>query len=152
MRFPSVTGSSLEGQEYQLPDNFEGELNLVLIAFQRWQQDEIDSWLPLAQMLAAELPDFYYYELPTIYRGNPLFRLWLDTVMRSGIPDRKARAATITLYLDKPQFRQLLGLPTEDTIYALLVKRGGEILWRSEGRCTEQKQQALNEAINRALV
>ena len=146
MQFPRVTGSNLAGQEFKLPGGFEGEKNLALIAFQREQQSEIDSWLPVAQRLAQSDPLFRYYELPVIFRGNPLFRLWLDSAMRFGIPDQSARANTITLYLDKEDFRRQLGITSEDTIYAFLVDQSGEILWRGDGRCTPQKEQELTQA------
>jgi hypothetical protein len=36
--------------------------------------------------------------------------------MRGGILDHQAREHTITLYLDKTEFRQALDLPHEDTV------------------------------------
>jgi hypothetical protein len=33
MRFPPVHGANLEGRAFTLPDEFDGDLNLVLIAF-----------------------------------------------------------------------------------------------------------------------
>ena len=35
MQFPTVSGSNLHRKTLTLPQDFEGELNLVLIAFQR---------------------------------------------------------------------------------------------------------------------
>ncbi len=151
MKFPRIKATSLEDKEFTLPRDFEGELNLTLIAFQRWQQEQVDSWLPLARQLRAAQPDFRYYELPTIYRGNPVFRWWLDTVMKTGIPDANARAITITLYLDKSVFREALGITREDTIQALLVNREGEVIWRGEGAFTPELGQALTEAITGRL-
>src|SRR5512146_1371356 len=103
--FPRVQGANLERRSLTLPDDFAGERNLVLIAFKREQQFEIDTWIPAARQLARDYPDFRYYELPTISRNVPLARWWLDGAMRAGIPDRAAREATITLYLDKALFR-----------------------------------------------
>ena len=103
--------------------DFEGERNLVILAFQREQQALVDSWSPAIADLLARYADLRFYELPTISRGNPLFRAWLDGAMRGGIPDHQAREHTITLYLDKAAFRQALDLPHEDTIYALLLEQ-----------------------------
>lgn len=135
-RFPQVTGSNLNRKSFRLPTDFEGQLNLVLIAFRQYQQRDIDTWLPLAAQLAATHDSFYYYELPVIRSMNFLSRSFIDGGMRAGIPDANARHATITLYLDKQKFRDALGLPTEDTVYALLVDNHGEILWRAAGPCT----------------
>lgn len=145
--FPRVQGANLERRSFTLPDDFEGERNLVLIAFKREQQFDIDTWVPTARQLAQEHPDFHYYELPTISRNIPLARWWLDGAMRAGIPDRAAREATITLYLDKEAFREALQLPSEDTIYALLVDRTGNVLWRAEGVSTEEKVRELQQTL-----
>lgn len=145
--FPRVQGANLERRSFTLPDDFAGERNLVLIAFKREQQSEIDTWIPVARQLAREYPDFRYYELPTISRSVPLARWWLDGAMRAGIPDRAAREATITLYLDKTAFRKALQLPREDTIYALLVDRSGQVYWRAEGRATDEAVRTLSQTL-----
>jgi hypothetical protein len=146
--FPRVHGANLERRSFTLPDELEGERNLLLIAFKREQQFQIDTWVRVARLLAHDRPDFRYYELPTISRSLPLARWWLDVAMRAGIPDRAAREATITLYLDKGAFRKALQLPSEDTIYALLVDRAGHVLWRAEGVCGEDKERALQRALD----
>ncbi len=144
--FPEVTGSNLEGKRYNLPADFEGEKNLCLIAFTREQQDDVDTWLTAVKPLLGT-PGFEMYELPTISKGNPAFRGWLDSAMRDGIPDRKQRERTITLYLDKKAFRDSLGLRDEKRIYALLVNRDGAILWQSEGVCDSTRLEDLRKAI-----
>ncbi len=146
--FPRVRAANLERRPFVLPDDFEGERNLVLIAFQREQQSDIDTWIPIAQRQMQRRPDVRYYELPTISRSIPFARWWLDEAMRAGIPDRVARENTITLYLDKAAFRRALQLPREDTIYALVVDRAGRVLWRTEGPCTDAKAQSLEQALD----
>ena len=135
--FPAVRASNLNGRPFELPGDFEGERNLVILAFQREQQALVDSWSPAIANLLARYADLRFYELPTIRRGNPLFRAWLDGAMRGGIPDRQARDHTITLYLDKAAFREALDLPHEETIYILLLDRGGHVLWRGQGEYTD---------------
>ncbi|MGZ3715287.1 MAG: hypothetical protein ACXVA4_07710 [Ktedonobacterales bacterium] len=149
--FPRVQGANLERRPFTLPDGFEGERNLVLIAFKREQQFDIDTWLPTARRLAQDHPDVRYYELPTISRNIPFARWWLDGAMRAGVPGSAARAATITLYLDKEAFLAALQLPSEDTIYALLVDRAGNVLWRAEGVSTDEKVRELQRSLDRQM-
>ena len=151
MRFPPVIGFNLAGRRYALPADFEGRLNLVLIAFQREQQDLVDTWLPLARQLAAKHEVLRYYELPTISRAYGPARFVIDGGMRAGIPDPVARATTITLYLDKRAFREALDLPNEDTIYTLLVDRTGDVLWRAQGACTPELNADLEQTAVRLL-
>lgn len=147
MQFPKVSGSNLEGRRYRLPGDLEGELNLLFIPFQRWHQDWVDTWVPFARELQAEIRDLRYYELPTLPRMNPFYRMSLDLGMKMGIPDRAAREATITLYLDKDAYRQALQIPSEDTIVILLVDRMGTILWRTEGPFDETKAADLRASL-----
>ena len=147
--FPRLSASNLEGNTLRLPEDFAGDRNLLLIAFQREQQQNVDTWLH--EMNRFQLfPGFQYYELPTIDRLNPLFRWFIGNGMRRGIPDRSARSRTITLYLDKPSFCKALSLPDEKRIYAILVDRSGKVLWRAEGDFDEAKAASLQRALARA--
>ena len=151
LQFPTVQGKNLEGEKFNLPKDFKGEANLAIVAFQRWHQDLIDPWIGVAKELMEKHEGFNYYELPTIYRGNPLFRFWLDKGMASGIPSEEARKATITLYLDKPEFRESLGIPNEETIHLFLVRPDGSVAFRTEGEMTEKKVEELRAAVKKML-
>jgi hypothetical protein len=137
-RFPNVEGSNLEGERFVLPSGFKGALNVVLVAFQREQQDDVDSWMPFLKTLGASGRDLRVYELPTLGRRYRMMRPIIDGGMRRGIPDRGVREATVTLYIDKTPFRESLQLRDENRIYALLVDRQGRVHWRAEGRFDER--------------
>jgi len=120
---------------------------VLLIAFQRWHQSLVDTWVPFLQQVEEKHPDLRYYELPTIQRLNPLSRVFINEGMRAGIPDTTARERTITLYLDKKAFREALNLPHEEDIYVLLVDRAGKVLWQAAGAHTADKAASLLSAI-----
>ena len=147
MQFPTVSGSNLQRARLTLPQDLQGELNLVLIAFQQWQQTQVDTWIPFAMQLEETFPAVRYYELPTIRRLNTLARTFVNEGMRAGIPDLVARERTITLYLDKKAFREALQLPGEDDIHVLLLDRQGRVLWRAEGAFTPDKGESLAAVI-----
>ncbi|MEP6999113.1 MAG: hypothetical protein ABI969_01460 [bacterium] len=135
-RFPAVSGDNLNGKRFDLPREFEGALNLVVIAFQREQQRDVDGWMPFLKTLANDRNDVRIYELPTLGRRYRLVRSFIDGGMRGGIPDTAVRAATITLYIDKTPFRRALGLGNEGRIYVLAVDRDGRIHARAAGLFT----------------
>ena len=143
MQFPAVTGSNLQRKKLNLPQDFQGELNLVLIAFQQWQQAQVDTWIPFARQLEDTHSGVCYYELPTIQRLNVLARTFINEGMRAGLPNPIVRERTITLYLDKDEFRQALQLPHEDDIFVLLLDSQGQVLWRAEGVFTPEKGESL---------
>ena len=75
MTFPTISGSNLQRQKLVLPQDFHGNINLVFVPFEQWQQMEVDSWSPLAKELEDQFQDLYYYELPTIQSRIPYIRL-----------------------------------------------------------------------------
>jgi hypothetical protein len=149
-RFPEVQASNLEERAFVLPRDFEGDRNLVFIAFQREQQEQVDTWLKEMKRFEEIDPKLHYYELPTIDKLNSLTRWFINSGMRRGIPDKSARARTITLYIEKKPFEEALKLPTEKTIYALLVDRSGDVLWRTDGVFDETKAESLRIALQAA--
>ncbi len=137
--FPLVSGFNLNRQEFEFPRDFGAELNLVIVPFQRYQQEIVNTWVPFVQDVEVGFPNFIYYELPTIYEMPVLNRTFLNEGMRAGIPDETARERTITLYLDKAKFKDALDITSEDDIYLFLVDRTGEILWQTTGEYTPEK-------------
>jgi hypothetical protein len=145
--FPMVSGYNLNRQEFEFPRDFGGELNLVIVPFQQYQQTIVNTWIPFAQEVEVSFPGFIYYELPTIYEMSVLSRTFLNEGMRAGIPDETARQRTITLYLNKENFRSALNIPDENDIHLFLVDRDGNILWRTIGEYTTAKADELIEVI-----
>ena len=143
--FPQVTGKNLERKKYQFPQDFPAKHNIVLMAFYRHQQLDINTWLPFLDQLEEKYEDLAYLELPVIYQMGPVRQFMLNEGMRMGIPDQKARKNTITLYLDKSQFLKHLGIDSEEEIQILLVTGDGKVLWRETGIFTNQKGLALDQ-------
>lgn len=147
MQFPAVTGSNLQRKKYDLPQDFQGKINLVFIAFQQWQQSQVDSWLPFAQQLETTYAGLHYYELPTIRRLNLFSRSFINEGMRAGIPNPTARERTITLYVDILQFRDSLGISDEGNIVIFLLDQQDNIIWREYGIFNSKKGESLETCI-----
>lgn len=151
MHFPQITSENLARETFHLPRDFEGDLNLCLIAFQRWHQPLINSWVPLVRQLEETHCGFRYYEFPVIRRLNPLFRSFIDQGMRTGIPEPVARHKTITLYTDKAAFKDALDIDDEEEIHLRLVDREGMVHWHASGALTTEAAEALEQAVEQLL-
>ena len=149
--FPTVRGTNLADGAVVLPAAFEGVLNLVFIAFKRFQAPWVNTWMPEANALTTEYPELQYYRLPTIAFSDPHHHSSIDQGMRVAIELSEELARVITLYLDKSAFRGALGLPDEETIYVLLIDREGRVLWRTEGAYTPQKARLLQHHVGEAF-
>ena len=152
MKFPEVHGSNLHRQKLILPADLQGELNILFLPFYQWHQNLVDGWVPLARQLEEKLPGVAYYELPVIRSMNALSRTFINEGMRAGIPDPLSRERTVTLYLDKDDFRSKLEIPHEETIHILAVDRAGDVIWRAEGAYTAEKGAQLTGALQEQLI
>ena len=151
MTFPTVSGSNLLREKLTLPRDFQGRFNLIFIPFEQWQQMEVDSWMALAKELEEQFDGLVYYELPTIQRRNTFYKMFINEGMRAGIPNPKTRKRTITLYLDKADFRAALDMPDESHIYVLVIDRQGKEFFRARGPYNRQGEAALRQALSQLI-
>ena len=147
MTFPTVNGSNLLREKLTLPQDFQGKFNLIFIPFEQWQQMEVDSWMALAKELEEQFDGLVYYELPIIQSRNSFYKMFINEGMRAGIPNPKTRERTITLYLDKVDFRAVLGMSDEEHIYILVVDRQGNEFFRARGPYSREGDVALRQAL-----
>jgi len=149
-KVPQVMGQNLHRERVRFPDDVTGRPTLLLIAFRRHQQRDIDTWLRRTDELRSAAPDLKVLELPVLLKAYVVIRPYIDGGMRSGIPDPEARARTITLYTDKRSFRKALGLGPEDSIYAVLIDREAAILRVEEGPATDDSVEAMLKVCSRS--
>lgn len=145
--FPTLGAENLLGEEFELPDDLPGEIRLVFVAFQQRQQPEVDTWLAVADSIAAAFDGLEYFELPTITRRYRLMKFVIDNGMRSGIPSEAARARTITVFTHVDDFADATGLSGTDEIAVFVLDRQGRIRFTATGPRTDEKEAALRAAL-----
>tara|TARA_R100000657_G_C4624428_1_gene73891 strand:+ start:78 stop:533 length:456 start_codon:yes stop_codon:yes gene_type:complete len=145
--FPTITAENLNKESITLPDDLAGNPALVLIAYQRQQQDNVNTWLGHLDTIEQAIPGVRIIETPTISSMKwGWFSGFIDGGMRSGIPDEQARARTITLYTKVGKFNEALGIESTKTIYAVLLDDEGRVIEMVEGDYSDAKLARLIEA------
>jgi hypothetical protein len=139
-KLPTVTAYALDKAKRTLPADFSSPLNLLILSFQRDQQDAVESWIPVAKQPKVDL-----WLLPISSRQDVLYRWWLNSSMRSSLPANIPQHSTVPLYVNKSQFLKSLGIASEKQIVVLVSDRSGRVLWRSEGSATDDKKASLGE-------
>lgn len=134
--FPKITGIDLQGKTQELPKVFKNKFNLVVVAFKREQQSEVDTWIKAVEPILKKNANLSFYEIPLIYELSSFKRMWVNNGMRFGIPDEAARKRTITVYTNREEFFRITKMK-EEKIYALLTDASGKILWQKEGVANE---------------
>ena len=148
--FPVLSAYNLAKAKLNLPSDFAGSLDLLLISFEPEQQSQIDSWMPVAQALQHTNFDFRWYRMPVSASENIVFRWWDNASMRSDETDPETYPWIVPLYVDVKSFRRSLRIPTTHTIAVLLVNKQGNVLWRAEGGMTPAARASLIAAVNAA--
>lgn len=138
-KFPALKGTNLQGVEIDVPAGLQGKPRLVAVAFLREQQEDVDTWVAHLDELRKNHPKLSFYEIPMVYKGNVLFRFWLNNGMRSGIPDEQKRRSTITVYTDVEAFLKEVGASTNRQIQVFLLDDEGTIVGRAAGAYSSEK-------------
>lgn len=146
--FPKITGINLEGKTQELPAIFKNKFNLVIVAFKRQQQSEVDTWIKAIEPVLVANPNLSFYEIPLIYELSSFKRMWVNNGMRFGISDEVARKRTITVYTNREEFFRITKMQ-EDKIYALLIDADGKILWQVDGVSSSANIDGIKNIIGR---
>ena len=149
--FPRLAAYNLAKDKLNLPGDFAGQVNLLIVSFRPEQQKQIDTWMPVAEALEHIHSGFHWYQLPVSESENFIFRWWNNSSMRSDDIDPATWPWIVPLYVDKNSFRHHLQIASERQVTVLLVNPMGQVLWRSEGPMTPEKRDSMNRIVTAAL-
>jgi hypothetical protein len=119
-----VTGTALSGQRLRLPHDLLGGPALLLIAYRRQAQADVDRWTSMAR---REAPGLRVIELPVI--PALVWRVlqgWIDGGMRGGVP-RPQWSNVVTIYEDGAIVRDFVGDPGVAVATAVLLDASGVV-------------------------
>ena len=141
--FPRLRGESLSRVRMVVPEDLEGDINLVLVAFRRRHQRDVDRWIDDLGDAEERIEGLRIYEIPLLVRYPRFYRRWIDDGMRSGIPDPDTRDRTITVYTNRRRFLDHVDLPDESQIQVTLLDDEGIMLWTHVGPPTRSAVEEL---------
>ena len=141
---PETVAENLNGDEIRMPAELPGEHTLLLMAFQREQQKNIDGWVAGMALRGSNIS---WLELPVIENPGLLMRWFINWGMRRGIPGDDDRAHVASLYLDKTAFLSGFGISDETAVYAAVVDQSGEVLTLVKGDYTPDAAKKIWQAL-----
>ena len=145
-RFPSVRGRALSGEPVHLPEDLLGAAALLLCAYRRGTQADIDRWVAFGR---ARLPSgLRTLEVPIISAvvWRPL-KGWIDGGMRGGVP--KAQwSSVVTVYDEGARTaRDFIGDGEGYAAQVLLLDAAGIVRFHEAGGYTDPAALRLTEAV-----
>ena len=142
-RFPSVAGRALSGEVVHVPEDLAGAPALLLCAYRRGTQDDVDLWAAFA---GRRLPYLAVYELPIISsRAWRPLRGWIDGGMRGGVPP-DLWTHVVTLYDDGTRARRFIGDGGGPRTQVVLLDAGGLVAFTDSDGFSEEAAERLAAA------
>ena len=147
IRFPTVRGDTLNRETVTLPDFFASDYNLVILAFNREQQENVIDWLPIVQDLQAEYDELQYYSLGALPDVPPGVRLLISGGMSLAVESNVRDKATLAYLDDQMAFADALGLSRLDEPRLFILNSGSEVIWNGSGVVGNSQIEALLEQV-----
>lgn len=145
-KLPAVTGTNLAGERVSLPDDLMGKPAVLLVAYRRGTQADVDQWISLIE---EAMPGLAFLEVPAI--SNPVWRPlqgWIDGGMRRGVPQARWHQV-VTLYDDAPILKNFLGDYGSYHTHVALLDGSGLVRWFYAGGFNHAAAEELSRAVSR---
>jgi hypothetical protein len=119
-----------------IPQAAKGKVTLIMVAFLRESQPQIDSWLGPFTRTFGGREGFTFYEIPMISSGYRFMSFMIDSGMRSGIPKEK-HDNVVTYYGNIEKYTKALQIDPRSG-HVFLLDREGIIRWQARGFATDE--------------
>lgn len=135
---PAVTGVDIDNQEISFPEAFAADYYLVVMPYDRQQQQGALTWLEPFQELAAQHEALSYFSIAALPDLSPPIRLLVMGGLTAGVRDESVRPQVAVLFLEEQAaFLAALGVENADDMSAFLMDRSGAIYWHGTGSYSE---------------
>ena len=124
---PTVSTTTLSGRPVVVPDPDQDGRTVVLLAFARDHQDDLDAWRPHLVTLGCNWVEIPFIDVPWVLR-----RLIRGAMDRS-IDDTVTRNHLAPVWGDADAVRRSVGIEEDDEIVVIVVDPRGRVLHRHDG-------------------
>ncbi len=119
---------------------------LVLVSFHRDHRRDVESWIDGLSLYQDRSID--WIRMPVIQdAGDPNVRAAAESRLLARYVTPQERENLIPVFIDREMFLQSTGLPHEQSAYALVIKRNGDVLARIPGGFDASKAQTVRDAL-----
>jgi len=144
--FPTISATTLSGDQIIFPDNLDKKVNIIILAFEEWAQKDVDTWAGFILKQYDVDDEINYYELPMMSKFYSWLSGWIDGGMKQGI-EVALHDNVATYYGERKPYFEYLGIDDLNTCYVFLIDANGKIRFAEEGLLNDKKQNELMENI-----
>lgn len=125
-RLPEATGRALSGEEVLLPRDLGNGVSVILVAYRRGTQADIDRWRDALEREAAGVRVVEVPVIPAVV-WRPLSG-WIDGGMRGGVP-RRLWPDVVTVYATGDRLRDFFGDDGGENAIVAAIDGDGVVRW-----------------------
>jgi hypothetical protein len=145
-RLPTISAKRLDRQPLVLPSQLPAERTLALVAYTKYQREEIESWIRGLE-LTEESPIAWFRMAVLNDPGDERARDAIEDKLRDRHPGEADRSRRVPVFTDREAFVRAAGVSGTEHASVLVLNRDGKVLARAEGGYDERKAQALRETL-----
>ncbi len=151
--FPSISGKTLNDRQISIPADTSDKITLVGMAYSKKAEGTLKSWfMPLYDKFVLKRGMFdKNYDINLFF--IPMFTGLKKSAYENAFKklkesNRKTLFDNIVFYKgDLEPYKSELGLKEKDKAYLFLLDTEGNIIYKTDGKFTESKLEALEESI-----
>jgi hypothetical protein len=145
-RLPTLAAKRPDQQRMLLPQGLPAERTLALVAFQRGQRSEIQSWIDGLRL--EEDRTISWLRMAVLNDpGNEQAREAIEARMSERLNSGADRSRVVRVFTDRDAFVRAAGLTSAEHAWVLVLNRDGKVLARAEGAFDEDKAHALRQTL-----
>ncbi|PKQ61106.1 hypothetical protein BZG02_16815 [Labilibaculum filiforme] len=148
--FPQIKGELLSSELIILPDHCKGKVSVLIIAFKRGTQVQIDTWTtPLLKEFSVH-KDFRFIEIPMISNLYDWMSHYINNGMRGGI-DETMHKNVMTYYGPLNSYFDYFDVQDKKLCYLFLLDKEGKIQHLTKGKSKPEELSILFQKIKNLL-
>ncbi len=149
---PILSGLTINSAEITFPDDFETDYQLVVMPFDREQQELAVTWLPLFQELVAETDQADLWSIAALPELNAGIRLLVLGGLSAAISDADIRPQITAVFLaDQQALLDQLAVESPDDVRVFIMDAEGIIYYTDHGVYTDDAGIAFRAAFQELL-
>lgn len=138
---PRVAASDLNRKQLSFPEDLPAPRTLVFVTFKRGQDIDAGHWVEA--MGLQENSAVPWMRLRVFDTAANQHRDVIENKLQATYTTPHSRSTVVPLFTDRDEFASALGLPSHNSMYAIVIDREGHVLARADGLYDPDKANAL---------
>ena len=147
---PSISGETFAGGNLQLPKDASGKITVLISSFSKQGGQDAQRWATQFSREFAQNPDVISYSLIFLESVPRLFRGFVISGIKKGMPETKY-AQAIRITKGEKLWKERMGVSNDDVAQLILLDRAGKIIWMHGGQFNNEDFSHLKDQIQLAI-